>query len=170
MNVLRLLAMLWSPAVAAAWAADAIASNLVTVGWIERVRLGTQGVALVAKLDTGATTSSLHAIDIRWTKRDGSDWVTFDVIGSDRKKATFEHRVVRIVRIKQHSGESQRRPTVVMGVCLGNVYALTEVNLADRGSFNYEFLLGRRFLAKRFAVDSERTYTVKPSCPETRAR
>jgi hypothetical protein len=141
-----------------------------TVGWIERVRLGPQGVTVEAKLDTGADTSSLHATEVRRFHRDDGEWVAFEVVGADGRKARFERRVVRIARIRQHSGGVQKRPTVLIGVCLGKIYRLTEVNLTDRSGFNYEFLVGRSFLAPYFVVDSARTHTVEPQCPETEPR
>jgi hypothetical protein len=133
-------------------------------GWIERVRLGDEGVVLSAKLDTGALTSSLHAADVRWFTRDGEEWVAFEVTREDGRPVRLERKVVRVARIKRQGAESERRPTVMMGVCLGGVYRVTEVNLTDRTGFNYGFLVGRRFLAGYFVVDSSRTNTVAPDC------
>lgn len=144
-----------------------LAADVAVVGWIERVRLGLEGLVISAKLDTGADTSSLHASDIRWYTRDDGDWVAFDVVNEKGEKVRFERKVVRIARIKRMGGGVQKRPTVLMGVCLGKVYKLTQVNLADRTGFNYEFLVGRRFLAGAFAVDPARTYTVEPECEVT---
>ena len=138
---------------------------VTVVGWIEHVTLGPEGVLIKAKLDTGATTSSLHASDLRWSARDDGDWVAFDVVGEDGQKAHFERKVARIASIKRSGGGPvQKRPTVMIGVCLGNIYRLTEVTLADRRDFNYEFLVGRKFLIGHFAVDSALTYTVEPRC------
>ena len=53
-----------------------------------------------------------------------------------------------------------------MGMCLGNVYRVTEVNLADRSRFKQPVLVGRNFLAGHFAVDSARMRTVEPDCAE----
>jgi hypothetical protein len=147
-----------------AGAAPAHASEVVTVGWIEKVRLGREGVTVVAKLDTGALTSSLHAKNVEWTARDDGDWVSFEVIGAHGTRERFERKVVRVARIKRPTGDLERRPTVLMAVCLGRVFRLSEVNLTDRSGFNYEFLVGRSFLAGRFAVDSSRTYTAEPRC------
>jgi hypothetical protein len=137
-------------------------------GWIERVRLGDEGIVVSAKLDTGALTSSLHAADVRWFTRDGEEWVAFEVTEEGGRTVRFERKVVRVARIKRQGADSQRRPTVVIGVCLGGVYRVTEVNLTDRTGFKYEFLVGRRFLAGHFLVDSARTNTVAPDCPGMR--
>lgn len=147
-----------------------LAAEKQTVGWIERVTLEGAGMVVAAKLDTGADTSSLNATGVRTFVRDGADWVAFEVVGQNGAKAVFERKVVRVARVKRTSGGVQKRPTIVLGVCLGKVYRLTEVNLTDRSGFNYEMLLGRSFLAEYFAVDSGLTYTVEPACPEARAQ
>lgn len=151
---------------AALWASVAAAEQPAVVGWLEPVRLGNGGPVVPAKLDTGADTSSLHASGITWIRRDGGDWVAFDVVGADDRKVRLERRVERIARVKKASGGVQERPTVLLGVCLGNTYRVTEVNLTDRTGFKVPFLVGRSFLAERFAVDAARTNTVAPACAQ----
>jgi hypothetical protein len=138
------------------------------VGWIEPVRLG-EGVVIPAKLDTGADTSSLHASDLSWSRRPDGDWVAFDVIGQDNRKVRLERKVERVTRVKKASGGVQSRPVVLLSVCLGNTYRTTEVNLTDRAGFKLPFLIGRSFLAERFAVDSSRVETTQPACKTTTA-
>ena len=147
-----------------------LVSLAVVIDGTEFATYRADGLIVAAKLDTGADTSSLHAENIRWEKRADGDWVAFDVIGVTGEKARFEHKVVRVARIKRNSEPAQSRPTILMGVCLGNVYKLTEVNLTDRSRFNYEMLVGRSFLAGRFAVDSARMNTVEPACKEAPGR
>jgi hypothetical protein len=146
-------------------AAESATAEPRVAGWIERVRLGEESVVVTAKLDTGALTSSLHAADVRWFKRDGEDWVAFEVTDEGGRTVRFERKVVRISRVKRQGQDSDKRPTVQMAVCLGGVYGVTQVNLTDRTGFKYEFLVGRRFLADRFVVDSARMNLVAPDCP-----
>lgn len=157
-------------ACAMAWGAPATAAEPATVGWIERARLGMEGVVVSAKLDTGADNSSLHATDIRWASRDDGDWVTFDVTAEDGGKTRFERKVARVARVRRAGGALQKRPAILMGVCLGGVYRLTEVNLTDRSGLNYEFLIGRSFLAGHFMVDPARQNTVEPDCAKARVK
>lgn len=152
-------------------AANTVMGEMRVAGWVERVRLGEEGVVLSAKLDTGADHSSLHATNVRSFMRDGSHWVTFEVTGEDGRKVHFERKVTRITEIKRRRGEKPlERPTVLMGVCLGPVYRIAEVNLANRRRFKQPFLVGRSFLANQFAVDSARTNTVEPDCAELKPR
>ena len=55
------------------WASPAMAQARV-LGWTEPVLLPEIGVALVAKLDTGADHSSVDARKIRLFRRDGRGW------------------------------------------------------------------------------------------------
>jgi len=152
-----------------AWTSTQTAAQPTVVGWIEPVKLGGEGPVLPAKLDTGADISSLHVSDITWIRRHDGDWVAFDVAGKDNRKVRLERKVERVARVKKAAGGVQERPTVLLGVCLGDTYRVTEVNLTDRTGFKLPFLVGRSFLAERFAVDSSRTHTVEPACQTTTA-
>ncbi len=152
-----------------AWPSMSAAVQPAVVGWIEPVRLGSEGLVLPAKLDTGADVSSLHVADIQWIRRPDGDWVAFDVTGNDNRTVRLERKVQRVARVKKASGGVQERPTVLLGVCLGDTYRVTEVNLTDRTGLKLPFLVGRSFLADRFAVDSSRTDTVEPACTTTTA-
>ena len=145
------------------WSVPSMADPTV-VGWIEPVKLGSEGLVVPAKLDTGADTSSLNVSDIAWSRRQDGDWVAFDVMGKDNRTIRLERKVERMARVKKASGGTQDRPTVLMGVCLGNTYRVTEVNLTDRSGFKLPFLVGRNFLAGRFAVDSSRMESLEPNC------
>ena len=155
---------------ATAFSFSACGADVAVVGWIERARLDGDGLVLAAKLDTGADTSSLHASDIRWQTREDGDWVVFDVANERGEKVQFERKVIRVARIKRIGGGTQKRPTVMMGLCLGRVYRQTQITLVDRSGFNYELLVGRRFLAHHFVVDAARTHTTEPDCREEKTR
>jgi len=134
------------------------------VGWIENAVIGPGALLIRAKLDTGARTSSLNAPNYKLFERGGERWVRFAVINREGKSVEFERQVVRHARIKRIMGPSQERPVVLLTVCIGNVRGETEVNLVNREGFNYQMLIGRRFLARRLAVDPGRTLTTAPDC------
>lgn len=142
----------------------ALGKEKETVGWIERVKLYPGGITVRAKLDTGAKTSSLHCDCITPYERDGEKWVRFGVTNFRGKTMWFERKVERTVTIKRHLGESQERMVIRLGVCLKNTYRETEVNLTDRSGFNYQMLIGRRFLKDEFIVDPGEIATTKPDC------
>lgn len=134
------------------------------VGYAETARLYPGDFALRAKIDTGATTSSLNARDIVGFAREGRQWVRFHVTNEENRTIRFERPVVRIVRIKDLSGPAIPRPVIMLGICVADVFRVTEVNLSDRAGFNYQLLVGRRFLRQTLAVDPGRQFTRPPRC------
>ena len=134
------------------------------VGWIEKAKIFPGGLALTAKLDTGADNSSLDASQVTEFERDGETWVRFQVINDDGRTATLERKLVRTAAIKRHRGARQQRPVVRLGICVGNFYRETEVNLVDRTRFKYQLLVGRSFMQGQLVVDPAAAFTVAPRC------
>ena len=141
------------------------ASEKQVVGWIEKIRIFPGGFVLPAKIDTGADNSSLSVKDFTLFDRDNADWVRFTVIDSGGKEHELERKLVRVAKIKRHSGPRQERPVVLLGICLGKYYHEAEVNLVDRSKFKFPLLIGRSFAADAVIVDPSATYTADPECP-----
>ena len=136
-------------------------------GWVESVLIGERKMALKAKLDTGAETSSLDASDIRFLRRrpSGLRLVEFSLSDEDSgRTVNFKKRLVREARIKQHDGSFQTRPVVIVLICLGDHLQEVEVTLIDRSEFLYPVLLGRSALAGLAVVDPDLTFTRDPDC------
>jgi len=139
------------------------------VGWLESVRINSDEVQLVAKLDTGAKTTSLGYRSLRIFKRDGRDWVRVTVVNKKNKTLILEKEVIRYVNIKQHAGEAMhRRPVILLDICLKDVRKEVEVGLSDRAGFNYTLLIGRNFLVDEFIVNPRLKFTQKPGCSRKR--
>lgn len=141
------------------------------LGYVERVQLlDAPGMTLKARLDTGAKTSSLHAVDKEVFEREGEEWIAFVVrLDEAEDGMDFERPVERWVRIVQHDGEHQRRPVVRLRVCAGSEAVEHEVSLVDRSAFTYPMLLGRNFLAGRVLVDASASLSVAPDCSSEEA-
>jgi len=137
-----------------------------TVGWIEDVVITPGDLEVRAKLDTGARTSSINARHYETFDRDGKKWVRFSVTNREGITHSFEREIIRIGRIKRIKGKSQERPVIMLGICIGNIFRETQVNLVDRDGFNYQMLIGRRYMAKHLAVNPGRTLTTRPNCKE----
>lgn len=153
-------------------ATDAVAQQgKLIFGWVEEVVISRGEFTLHAKLDTGADTSSLDAQNISRFEREGEPWVRFTIVGERPGQRTrLEKPLVRDVLIKRHRGPSQRRPVVVVPVCLGPFLMDIEVNLIDRSNFNYPVLIGRAAMQNIAVVDPERAYTHEPDCGQFGAR
>jgi hypothetical protein len=138
-------------------------------GWIEWVAVGDNGTRLKAKLDTGATTSSITAEDIEHFKRDGDKWVRFTIRDEHLEGVeVIEAPLARHVRIRRHGGQTQRRPVVKLGLCVGDIYRERQFSLIDRSGFNYPVLIGRNYMRDYVLVDSDVIYTQEPSCDNVR--
>jgi hypothetical protein len=149
-------------------ALPAVAAEKTVVGWIEKVRLYPGNFLVHAKLDSGAEYSSLDAGNLQFFERNGQKWVRFDLAEKrEGKNITFERPVLRYAPIKRHNQEPQRRPVIKLGVCLGNIYKETEVNLVDRKNYIFRMLIGRKFMEGVVIIDPSAEYTVAPNCQES---
>ncbi|MEQ9518767.1 MAG: RimK/LysX family protein [Parvibaculum sp.] len=134
-------------------------------GWVEHVTLPSFDRLIIARLDTGAKTSSIYATDLVVEERDGRSWVSFTVPGDENgEELRLEKRVRRSVLIKRGTDEYDRRYVVDMEVCFNGHTYKTQVNLADRAHLNYPMLLGRRFLRNVALVHSGKTFITEPTC------
>jgi len=142
----------------------------VIAGWIEKISLVEQPLILKAKLDTGAKTSSIHAINVEQFKKDNDRWVRFDLLLRDvnDKQHTIhmETPKARRVRIKNTDGDHDRRAVVELEICFDGRKHVTEFTLADRSEYIYDVLLGREFLQGVAVVDPENTFLTQAICPE----
>jgi len=141
-------------------------SKPVAAGWVEKAVLLPEAITLHAKLDTGAKTTSINAINPEFFERDNKQWSRFTITNKKNKSVTIEAPVVRDAIIKRHYGERQVRPVIMLDICIGNVRKKEEVNLVDRSNMNYQLLIGRNFLNGSFLIDSSSTYTLSPDCSD----
>lgn len=140
------------------------------LGQYEWVHLPLQGLVFPARIDSGANTSSLHAINLQQFERDGKSWVRFETLYQPDKEqpsiqAEIEAPLVRKVNVTQASG-SETRPVVVLPVQLGSLTQAVEFTLTDRGNLVFPVLLGRRFFMDIAVIDVSKTYVQgKPEAP-----
>ena len=128
--------------------------NRIVLGGIENVFLDPPNLEFSARIDTGAKTSSLNAVDMIEFERDGDPYVKFHVIHPETgKKIELTRRVRGHVRIKDHKSESRRRPIVSLRVRLANIDERISFTLVDRSKFSQQVLLGRNFLRDLAVVD-----------------
>lgn len=112
-----------------------------------------------ARVDTGATTSSISAIEIVPFERDGKDWVKFKLEHEGNTSKEMALPVKRWVKIKQSSTEdSQKRAVIEAWIQVGDVKEKTEFTLADRTHLSFPILLGRSFFKDIALVDISREF------------
>jgi hypothetical protein len=159
-----------APSVAQAVKKSVVNNNQqVIMGWVEYVYLQDLNGRLKAKLDTGATTSSMRAEVLKVLNEHDEQKrsVLFQIVDAEGNTKTIQRKLVRWVRIKGKSGKFQRRPVVEMDFCIAGHPVHSEVNLAPRADFVYPILVGRNMLrSANIIVDPARTFTAHARCPE----
>lgn len=139
-------------------------------GWVEYATIEPWGVAVKAKLDSGALTSSLDAREIETFEREGEEWVRFrlkleDTASGEAFSEELELPLYRDLRVRGAGGRDER-PVVLMKVCLGDTIYEEQFSLRDREEMNYPLLLGRRTLSHLGLLDVRETFLQRPDCNE----
>jgi len=163
--VILLAALLAAVAVPATSAAER-----QIIGHVEDVRIIPDDIVFRARIDSGAETSSLGVSELVAFQRDGKPWVRFTAADNNGRSLTLERPAVRTADVRRSGTATQRRYVVMIGFCLGRVYADAEVTLADRAGMSYRLLIGRRFLADRFLIDASAANLTTPECREAGAK
>lgn len=139
-----------------------VAEGKMLVGEVEYATIMPGKLRLEARIDSGATTSSMHATQIKTFERDGSSWVRFTTEKSDDagriSLVTLELPRIRHVRIKSEGGDFERRPVVAVEVQIGAVKQKIEVSLTDRANYQFALLIGRNYLRDNAVIDVSRKY------------
>lgn len=134
------------------------------LGWKESVVLPDLGkIRLPAKLDTGARTSALHAVDMVYSKSRSTMWIEFDLPDIDQSlRHRFRLPVAEHRTVKSSTGSAQIRPVVILSLHLADQIWSTEVTLTDRSDMELPMLIGRSALKGKFLVDPARTRLAGP--------
>ena len=112
-----------------------------------------------AKVDTGARTSALHAVDVDVFDRDGSMLVAFAFEYEDGSVgAVNEAPVLEFREVTNSGGQAESRPVIQTPVKLGAVYKLVELTLTQRDNMVYRMLLGRTTLSSDFVVSPSESF------------
>ncbi len=130
----------------------------ILVGEAEYATVFPGNLRLDARIDSGATTTSMHATDIKSFERDGQRWVRFTTATGRGEETTLELPRARHVRIKGEAGDYERRPVVVIDVQIGALRQKVEASLTDRDNYSFPLLIGRNFLRDHAIIDVGRKY------------
>ncbi|TAL60159.1 MAG: hypothetical protein EPN84_09995 [Legionella sp.] len=126
-------------------------TNTQIYGYVEKVTLLDKDLILSAKLDTGAKSASLNAINITEIEVKGIPFLRFTV-PTKQGNVVFQGEYIGKVKIKVRANESNpgalkhapiKRPVVLLHVKLGDKVRAIQVNLTSRKRFLYPLLLGR---------------------------
>lgn len=153
--------------------ASAVAGSAETPrvwGWVEKAVVMPLRATVKAKLDTGALTSSIHAEEVERFQRDDQEWIRFrmvfeDLASGERSTRELERPLYRNLRVRGAAG-SERRPVVILRLCMGDTVYEEQFSLNDRSDMNYPVLLGRRTIRHLGMLDVRRTFLSEPRCDD----
>jgi hypothetical protein len=132
----------------------------VLIGRIEWVSLPELKLKHKARIDTGAKTTSLHAINIEEVEQRGELFVKFQTIDGEGKIVEVVRKVNTTQKVSNTAGFISKRYVIKEKIKIGNIEREVLVNLNDRSKMDYKFLVGRNLLLGRFIVDVARSHVL----------
>lgn len=132
----------------------------VVTGWVEKVAIPEYNLTLKAKVDSGADSSSLHAVSIHRFTKNNQAWVQFRT----QDGIAIQKPVLRIVHIKTKTKGTQAREVVELPICLAGRLKNVPVNLVDRSHFSYPMLIGRSAMTGQFLINPHQKFLTEPKC------
>lgn len=148
--------------------------HLAVAGWREWIALPDLEVSWVkAKLDTGARTSSIHAWDVTPFRRDGADWVSFQIHPwqrSDLDAVDVELPIVDRRTVRSSTGHEEERLVVRTLIRVLDRDLDSELTLTNRDDMGFRMLVGREALRGAILVDPGRSYVGPRPSRATRRR
>lgn len=114
---------------------------------------------VVAKIDSGAYTSSMHIERCEITQKEGKSYLAVVFLDSDHPG--FNPQMVYFdnwseKKVKSSTGESKMRYFIKTKIHIGNELLPIDFSLTTRHGMKYPILLGRKFVNKRFLIDTSK--------------
>ena len=130
----------------------------IDIGWREWISIvDVKDFYLIAKIDTGATISALHATHIKEFDFKGNKYVKFRLYQSKSYKM-IKRPVIGYKTIKNSFGKKQLRPLINLSIKIGNNTIDTIITLTTRSRMTYPILIGRSALDKNYRINPSKSF------------
>ena len=130
------------------------------VGWEEWVSLPELNLpALLAKTDTGAETSALHAFNIQ-TFGKNNEMVRFGInpIDTDERFSIFcSSKILDQRNVTSSNGISEMRYVIETEIIIGDVRKKIPITLTNRENMKYKMIIGRSAL-EGFQISADKSF------------
>jgi len=134
----------------------------------ERIVIGRKDIAdfeklqlfgIEVKIDSGAYTSSFHCHKIEKMVKNDREWVKCNFLDPSHlqyheKEFCFE--IFKTRKVKSSNGIVEERLSIVTEIIIFKRKYPIELTLTERADMKHPVLLGRKFLSKRFLIDTSR--------------
>ena len=109
------------------------------------------------KIDSGAYTSSIHCSNIEEITVNNENFIRFKLLDPEHsfynnKEFTTKNYTTKLV--KSSNGISEKRFLVETEIVIFNQTFPIHLTLSERKDMTYPILLGRKFLNKKFVIDT----------------
>ncbi len=111
------------------------------------------------KVDTGAYTSSFHCHKIERYKKAEEEWVRCNFLDPEHElyhEKEFCFPIHKIRRVKSSNGMVEERISIRTNITIFQANYRIELTLTERQDMKNPVLLGRKFLSKKFIVDTSK--------------
>jgi len=139
-----------------------IDDHYTLIGWREWVVFPDfEGALVKAKIDTGARTSAIHAVNVEAIERDGQTYISFIIHPNQKDTENTVECIAPLVErreITDSGGHVEQRFIVSANVQLGGQTWPIELSLTDRDAMGFRMLLGRTAMQNRFLVQPDKSF------------
>lgn len=144
---------------------------MIIIGWREWLSLPDLGVTEIkAKVDTGARTSALHAIDIEYIQVKQEEWVRFQIQPTQHSHlptVVTQAKLKGFREIKSSNGSIEKRPIISTSLSLGSETWISDMSLTSRDSMGFRMLLGRQSVPTGFLVNPSKSFLMKKNVSDS---
>lgn len=157
-SIQTLVAVLAASTITTSAMADDQAAPRKVVGQLETIHVQEADMDFLARIDTGARVTSIHATGIEVAepnpeKKDNvGKTVTFDVTRADGGSRQISGEIVEVAKVRNAQGVEYRYVVELTLVWDGDSKKV-QVNLRDRSAMTYKLLIGRNWLRDDYLVD-----------------
>lgn len=139
-------------------ASKAMAGAKIIIGETAWIQVAQLPFPFLARIDTGARTTSIHATDIQISDASTvaheniGKTISFKTVNRDGTFQTLTTDIVQVSTIRNSQGIEQRY-VIELRLSYQDKQKKVLVNLRDRSQMKYKLLIGRNWLAGDFLVD-----------------
>ncbi|WP_299017805.1 RimK/LysX family protein [uncultured Polaribacter sp.] len=112
---------------------------------------------IAIKIDSGAYTSSLSCSNIKEIRKDGEKVLQYNVLDKKHEQynsKAFFARSYNLKKVKSSNGIVEERYRIATEIIIFNERFNIYLTLTERKSMKFPVLLGRKFLNKKFVIDT----------------
>lgn len=138
--------------------------ELKLIGRKEKVSFPELGLKnFIAKVDTGAYTSSIHCHGVKVIEQEGVSFLKALFLDEENQEQMVLFKDYTQTKVRSSSGVAQTRYLVKTPIRIGAKVYSASFTLANRSKMKCPVLLGRKLLNKRFLVDVSQEFALQKS-------